>query len=120
MNVNPGTTTIPLSGANSSGNTVVRIDSPQWQNNRMQVSSITLNSGATLLPYEPSKLVFQFIGDSLSAVSALYGPCTKLLNLPQGQYLTDGVNQCWDFLTGEAFKAETTITAQPGIALTVR
>ena len=36
----------------------------------MYLQKIILNAGARLLPYTPSKLSFQFIGDSLSSVSA--------------------------------------------------
>jgi len=61
-----------------------------------------VNEGATLLPYSPSKLAFLVIGDSLSA----------------GQFLEKGVDQAWPFLVGENFKAEHTVTAQPGAALT--
>lgn len=38
----------------------------------------------------------------------------------QGQFLPQGVDQAWGFLTGEHFKAEHTIIAQPGAALSVR
>lgn len=44
----------------------------------------------------------------------------RLLNdLQKGQYLPQGVDQAWPFLTGEAFKAEHVVVAQPGITLTV-
>lgn len=33
------------------------------------------SQGAKLLPYKPSELAFQFIGDSLSAVSSLPVTC---------------------------------------------
>jgi hypothetical protein len=36
----------------------------------------------------------------------------------KGQFLPLGVDQAWPFLVGEAFKAEHTIIAQPGAALT--
>ncbi|THH02368.1 hypothetical protein EW026_g486 [Hermanssonia centrifuga] len=58
--------------------------------------------GAKLLPYTPSKLAFQVIGDSLSA----------------GQYLEQGVLQAWPALTAEFFKSEVNVNAQPGAALT--
>ena len=35
----------------------------------------------------------------------------------QGQYLPEGVDQAWTFLTGEYFKAEHNINAQPGATL---
>ncbi|THH04832.1 hypothetical protein EW145_g5236 [Phellinidium pouzarii] len=106
VNVSSGSNVLPLDSiglsGSSEGNTVVRINSWNWEQNRVNLESIALNSGAELLPYTPSNLAFQFIGDSLSA----------------GQYLPQGVDQAWTFLTGEAFKAEHLINAQPGIALT--
>ncbi|KAF9074340.1 SGNH hydrolase-type esterase domain-containing protein, partial [Rhodocollybia butyracea] len=81
---------------------VVRLNVEGWQNNRINLENILLNSDAKLVPYTPSNLVFQFIGDSLSA----------------GQFLPEGVDQAWPFLTGEHFKAEHNINAQPGAALT--
>ncbi|ETW80070.1 hypothetical protein HETIRDRAFT_322385 [Heterobasidion irregulare TC 32-1] len=105
VNVSAGTNPIPLTQssaqAQKSSHTVVRINAVGWQDNRVNLDSITLNSGATLLPYKPSKLAFQYIGDSLSA----------------GQYLPQGVDQAWPFLTGEFFKAEHVVIAQPGAAL---
>ncbi|TFK68764.1 SGNH hydrolase [Pluteus cervinus] len=83
--------------------TVVRINVEGWQDNRIQLEHIAVNRDAVLLPYKPNKLVFQFIGDSLSAVS--------------GQYLPAGVNQAWPFLVGEYFKAEHRVNAQPGATL---
>ncbi|KAI0318124.1 SGNH hydrolase-type esterase domain-containing protein [Amylostereum chailletii] len=102
VNVTVGANTIPLDGGSRSGSTVVRVNVEGWQNNRIHLDTITLNDGATLLPYKPSKLAFQFIGDSLSA----------------GQFLDQGVDQAWPFLTGEFFKAEHVVVAQPGAALT--
>jgi len=105
VNLTEGRNTIPLGAlpkSSKTGNTVVRINSWGWQNNRVNLESLELNGGAKLLPFTPSKLAFQFIGDSLSA----------------GQFLPQGIDQAWPFLTGEAFKAEHTIQAQPGIALT--
>ncbi|KAA1475933.1 hypothetical protein DENSPDRAFT_842816 [Dentipellis sp. KUC8613] len=106
VNVSEGVNHIPLGlGADEDDRLdarhVVRIDSWGWVDNRANLQSITLNRGAQLLPYTPSKLAFEFIGDSLSA----------------GQYLPAGVEQAWTFLVGENFKAEHTVTAQPGIAL---
>ncbi|KAJ7821224.1 SGNH hydrolase-type esterase domain-containing protein [Mycena olivaceomarginata] len=71
--------------------TVVRVNVEGWQNNRINLE----------IPYIPSKLAFQFVGDSLSA----------------GQFLPKGVDQAWPFLVGEAFKAEHVVVAQPGAAL---
>ncbi len=78
-----------------------------------------------MLPYIPSKLAFQFIGDSLSAVSIIedlrFVLESKSGVVPgsQGQYLPEGVDQAWPFLTGEYFKAEHRINAKPGAALSV-
>ncbi|KAF9562852.1 SGNH hydrolase [Agrocybe pediades] len=108
VNVSAGANPLPLNAppalvaAKKPSSTLVRINVEGWQNNRINLESITLNSDASLLPYEPSKLAFQFIGDSLSA----------------GQFLPQGVDQAWPFLVGEKFKAEHRINAQPGAALT--
>lgn len=101
VNVSQGANIIPLDGSNSRGNSVVRITTEGWQDNRMQLDSIVLNQGAQVRPYTPSKLVFQVIGDSLSA----------------GQYLDQGVLQAWPVLTSENYKAELRVNAQPGAAL---
>ncbi|KAF7967360.1 hypothetical protein HWV62_30979 [Athelia sp. TMB] len=103
VNVSAGVNVIPLEGLENGGskNTVLRINAQQWQDNRINLETLTLNSGAKLIPYTPSKLAFQFIGDSLSA----------------GQFLPQGVDQAWPFLTGEAYKAEHVVVAQPGAAL---
>ncbi|KAK7013116.1 SGNH hydrolase-type esterase domain-containing protein [Favolaschia claudopus] len=104
VNVSEGFNSIPIPASfkGSNKNTVVRVNVEAWQNNRMNLESLTFNPGASLEPYTPSKLAFQFIGDSLSA----------------GQFLPKGVDQAWPFLVGEAFKAEHVVTAQPGAALT--
>ncbi|KAK7448419.1 hypothetical protein VKT23_013682 [Stygiomarasmius scandens] len=109
FNVSEGKNDIPLSqlaGLSSdserSRSSVVRLNVEGWQNNRIDLQNITINSDASLLPYTPSRLVFQFIGDSLSA----------------GQFLPKGVDQAWPFLVGEQFKAEHVVTAQPGATLT--
>ena len=92
VNVSEGANVIPLSSLGSSTSvegqsTVVRITTEGWQNNRINLESIELNSvrvgaysisssalthlqGAKLLPFTPSRLAFQVIGDSLSAVSS--------------------------------------------------
>ncbi|PPQ80335.1 hypothetical protein CVT25_003618 [Psilocybe cyanescens] len=107
VNASTGITAIPLPNSvanlHSKSSTIVRINVEGWQNNRINLENIILNSDAALLPYEPSKIAFQFIGDSLSA----------------GQFLPQGVDQAWPFLVGEIFKAEHRINAQPGAALTV-
>ncbi|EGN92302.1 hypothetical protein SERLA73DRAFT_191343 [Serpula lacrymans var. lacrymans S7.3] len=103
MNATQGANAIPLGSIPTGTSTsVIRINSEGWEENNMNLESIQLNAGAQLLEYEPSKLAFQFIGDSLSA----------------GQYVPEGVDQAWPFLTSEYFKAEHNIQAQPGIALT--
>ena len=158
VNVSSGANVIPLSDPSSAqkapvkGPTqVVRINVEGWQNNRINLESITLNKvismtcigfksrlcsrktgkpkEAQLLPYTPSKLALQFIGDSLSAVSIEDRHRLSGLNRvltrgvgsgSQGQFLPQGVNQAWPFLTGEFFKAEHRVNAQPGAALSVR
>ncbi|KAF5329503.1 hypothetical protein D9619_009086 [Psilocybe cf. subviscida] len=104
VNVSAGANVIPLPASRglSFKPSVVRINVEGWQNNRINLESIILNSDAVLLPYKPAKLSFQFIRDSLSA----------------GQFLPQGVDQAWPFLVGEAFKAEHRVNAQPGAALT--
>ena len=86
-NSESGAEAVPRTMTNSS---VVRINVEGWQNNRINLEAIVLNKvgipfivgkwglpgktdvldfqGAKLLPYAPSELAFQFIGDSLSAV----------------------------------------------------
>ncbi|KAJ8474756.1 hypothetical protein ONZ51_g7001 [Trametes cubensis] len=137
VNVSSGANVIPLSDPSSAQKTpvkgptqVVRINVEGWQNNRINLESITLNKvismtrigfksrlcsrktgkpkEAQLLPYTPSKLALQFIGDSLSA---------GVGSGSQGQFLPQGVNQAWPFLTGEFFKGEHRVNAQPGAAL---
>ncbi|KAJ7461925.1 SGNH hydrolase-type esterase domain-containing protein [Mycena latifolia] len=103
-NISEGSNAIPIPPSfkpDPEETTVVRVNVEGWQNNRMNLESIVLNQGASLVPYVPSKLAFQFIGDSLSA----------------GQFLPKGVDQAWPFLVGEAFKAEHVVVAQPGAAL---
>ncbi|KZT19865.1 hypothetical protein NEOLEDRAFT_926432 [Neolentinus lepideus HHB14362 ss-1] len=100
FNASAGSNAIPLSNVQTGPN-VVRINVEGWQNNRVNLESIVLNPGAVVLPYIPSPLAFQFIGDSLSA----------------GQYLSEGVDQAWPLLTSQYFKAEGTVNAQPGAAL---
>lgn len=70
VNVSAGTNDIPLQSSSTSKTktSVVRINVEGWQNNRINLESLELNDGARLLPYVHSKLAFQFIGDSLSAV----------------------------------------------------
>ncbi|KDQ56035.1 hypothetical protein JAAARDRAFT_132916 [Jaapia argillacea MUCL 33604] len=106
VNVSAGANPIPLTDLTfpnvTGNNAVVRFNVEGWQNNRINLLSIDLNDGAELLTYTPSKLAFQFIGDSLSA----------------GQFLPMGVDQAWGFLTGEYFRAEHRINAQPGATLT--
>ncbi|KAF9027410.1 hypothetical protein BDZ89DRAFT_1101915 [Hymenopellis radicata] len=99
LNVSEGFNTLPVNAPDR--DTTIRINVEGWQNNRMNLESLVLNSDASLLTYEPSALSFLFIGDSLSA----------------GQYLPMGINQAWPFLVGEHFNAEHTVIAQPGAAL---
>ncbi|THU94218.1 SGNH hydrolase [Dendrothele bispora CBS 962.96] len=111
FNVSEGQNDIPLSQLGDLSfdsetsrpqTSVVRLNVEGWQNNRIDLRNITINSDANLLPYKPWRLAFQFIGDSLSA----------------GQFLPKGVDQAWPFLVGEQFKAEHVIVAQPGATLT--
>lgn len=91
VNVSAGINTIPLNGlkhdSGSHSNTIVRINVEGWEYTRINLETITLNpvrhtysfsnqhcsytrrQGAQLVPYFPSELAFQYIGDSLSAVS---------------------------------------------------
>src|ERR1700761_2580920 len=77
VNVSEGANVIPLSvtsdtltlNSKRTTQTIVRINTEGWQNNRMNLESIELNAGAKLVNFTPQKLAFQFIGDSLSAVS---------------------------------------------------
>ncbi|KAF9045086.1 SGNH hydrolase-type esterase domain-containing protein, partial [Panaeolus papilionaceus] len=101
VNATQGENVIPLPNI-VSRRTSVRFNVQGWQNNRINLQSLYLNWDAALLPYEPTKRTFQFIGDSLSA----------------GQYLPLGVDQAWPFLVGEHYKAEHRINAQPGATLT--
>ncbi|KAJ6609122.1 SGNH hydrolase [Mycena sp. CBHHK59/15] len=106
FNATEGANVIPLSSSDvtqkrSGSGTVVRINVENYFNNRMNLESINLNPGARLLPYKPSKLVFEFIGDSFST----------------GYTTPEGILQAWTFLTGEKFKAEESVVAQPGAAL---
>jgi hypothetical protein len=81
-----------------------------------------------LVPYKPSKIAFEFIGDSFSTVSdfiihtTLH--CSLILIIYSGRYqgytTPDGILNAWDFLIGETFKAEETVVAQPGATLVVR
>ncbi|KAF5380321.1 hypothetical protein D9757_007969 [Collybiopsis confluens] len=116
-----GPTALNIEQTEGKSTSVVRLNVEGWQNNRINLESVLLNSvcmhffsqsnfeltwdcieDAKLLPYTPLKLAFQFVGDSLSA----------------GQFLPEGVDQAWPFLTGERFRAEHNVNAQPGAALT--
>ncbi|KAF7375739.1 SGNH hydrolase [Mycena sanguinolenta] len=105
LNASAGANVIPLAlrpqkklpGAT----TVVRINAEMYFDSQMNLESIDLNPGARLVPYVPSKLAFEFIGDSFST----------------GYTTPEGIIQAWDFLIGETFKAEESVVAQPGAAL---
>ncbi|KAJ7208929.1 hypothetical protein GGX14DRAFT_566627 [Mycena pura] len=102
MNATADANVIPVSLRKSRGaTTVVRINAEMYFNSQMNLESIDLNSGAQLVPYIPSKLAFEFIGDSLST----------------GYTTPDGILNAWDFIIGETFKAEESVVAQPGAAL---
>jgi len=105
LNDSEGSNILPLnfrSKQRKGSRSVVRVNAEGWQNNRLNIKSIVLNPEAKPLKYKPSKIAFQFIGDSLSA----------------GQFLENGVDGAWPFIVGETFKAEHNINAQPGAALT--
>ncbi|KAG9082958.1 hypothetical protein FRC07_014052, partial [Ceratobasidium sp. 392] len=88
VNITAGANVIPIPAVPASAkgkNRVVRINVEGWQNNRLHLEKIELNTGAVVKPYKPSPLRFQFIGDSLSA----------------GQYNPRGVNDAWTFLTAQ-------------------
>ncbi|KAF8602015.1 hypothetical protein BDV93DRAFT_538470 [Ceratobasidium sp. AG-I] len=105
INATAGVNNIPIPAAPASAkgkNRVVRINVEQFSNTRIELKQIELNAGAVVKPYKPSPLRFQFIGDSLSA----------------GYFNPRGVNDAWDFLTAQEFKAEQNIIAQPGACLT--
>ncbi|KAJ7288858.1 SGNH hydrolase-type esterase domain-containing protein [Mycena rebaudengoi] len=103
FNATTGANTIPLKLTHKrpGSTTVVRINAEMYFNSQMHLESIDLNAGARLVPYKPSKLAFEFIGDSFST----------------GYTTPEGILQAWDFLVGETFKAEESVVAQPGAAL---
>ncbi|KAJ7677578.1 hypothetical protein B0H14DRAFT_3064722 [Mycena olivaceomarginata] len=92
INASAGANVIPIPPAKGKRTTVVRINAEMYFSSQMHLESIDLNAGAKLVPYRPSKLVFEFIGDSLST----------------GYLTPEGILQAWDFLIGETFKAEET------------
>lgn len=73
-----------------------------WTSVRLQLYGISFNKEAILLPYTPSKVEFEFIGDSISA----------------GCYSPQGQVTGWAFMTSEYFKVEHNQLAQPGACLT--
>ncbi|KIM28504.1 hypothetical protein M408DRAFT_307790 [Serendipita vermifera MAFF 305830] len=97
---------IPLSVSTSQASgrktrSVIRLMVQGWENNNLQLEKIILNSGSSLLSYQPSPLNFLFIGDSFGA----------------GQYISNGINGAWPSITAETFKAEQQDNAIPGICL---
>lgn len=102
-----GTNKLPLSNAgleeahSTTCTSIIRLHVDGWENNNLYLEKLIFNPGAQLLPYTPSPLSFQFIGDSLSS----------------GQYLPAGIDSSWTFLIAQAFKAEHRINAQPGASL---
>ncbi|KAG8998016.1 hypothetical protein FRB94_010776 [Tulasnella sp. JGI-2019a] len=107
VNISTGANVLPIPASTAvkgggKKTSVVRISTEEGYDNRIQIDSLVLNAGAKLLPYEPSKLHFQFIGDSLTA----------------GYLDPQGVVDSWAFLIGESFKAENNINAMSGICLT--
>ncbi|KAJ7716951.1 SGNH hydrolase-type esterase domain-containing protein [Mycena metata] len=102
LNASAGANVIPLALPHKrpGATTVVRINAEMYFDSQMNLESINLNAGAKLVLYKPSKIAFEFIGDSFSTVN--------------------GILNAWDFLIGETFKAEETVVAQPGATLVVR
>jgi len=73
-----------------------------WEFNRIQIKDIVIDGDSTrLLPYNPSPLLFEFIGDSLTA----------------GQYLSSEVLSSWAWHVADEYKAERNVIALPGVAL---
>ncbi|KAF7312931.1 SGNH hydrolase [Mycena kentingensis (nom. inval.)] len=103
MNATAGANNIPISLPHKSAKdtTVVRINAEMYFNSQMHLESIDLNPGAELVRYTPSKIAFEFIGDSFST----------------GYTTPEGILNAWDFIIGETYKAEHTVVAQPGAAL---
>jgi len=73
-----------------------------WEGNHLQIRDVVVDGSCQILPYAPSPLFFDFIGDSLTA----------------GQYLKNEVLASWAWKVADHFKAERRISALPGIALT--
>jgi hypothetical protein len=98
VNFSEGVNVLPLSAdghptlkKKKGAKTLVRVNVEGWQNNRIDLDSIVLNEvhlcclsitlhhrltlellkGAEVHPYIPSKIAFQFIGDSLTAVCGI-------------------------------------------------
>ncbi|KAJ7877490.1 SGNH hydrolase-type esterase domain-containing protein [Mycena leptocephala] len=96
VNATAGANIIPVPAAVArkrvGATTVVRINAEMYFSNQMNLESVDLNMGARLVPYKPSKIAFEFIGDSFST----------------GYTTPDGILNAWDFLIGETFKAEET------------
>ncbi|KAL0062741.1 hypothetical protein AAF712_010363 [Marasmius tenuissimus] len=105
VNASEGLNDIPIPSAvqqKPGSSTVVKFNVQGWQNDRINLKNVIVNSDAKLQPYKPSKLTFQFIGDSLVS----------------GQYLPLGINQAWPYLAAERYGAEYRINSQPGATLT--
>ncbi|KAJ7483793.1 hypothetical protein B0H11DRAFT_1200153, partial [Mycena galericulata] len=104
FNATQGANAIPLTFRTQKfpgSTTVVRINAEMYFDSQLNLESIDLNSGARLVPYKPSEIAFEFIGDSFST----------------GYTTPDGIINAWDFLIGETYKAEESVVAQPGAAL---
>ncbi|QRV84419.1 carbohydrate esterase family 2 protein [Ceratobasidium sp. AG-Ba] len=99
-----GTNVIQIPPSTSKKDRVVHLQVEGFVNNRIHLENVELNSGAIVKPYKPSKLRFQFIGDSLSC----------------GYFNPNGIDDAWTFLTAQNFKAEHNIQARPGACLTER
>ncbi|KAK1217861.1 hypothetical protein PQX77_019481 [Marasmius sp. AFHP31] len=111
VNASQGLNDIPIPSPaqqKSGTSTIVKFNVQGWQNNRINLKNVIVNlvnahvmADAKLQPYKPSKLTFQFIGDSLVS----------------GQFLPLGINQAWPYLAAERYGAEYRINSQPGATL---
>ncbi|KAF7335239.1 SGNH-hydro domain-containing protein [Mycena sanguinolenta] len=120
----PNPIPIPESFNKSPGtdNTVVRINVEGWQNNRMNLESITLNPEcfvSSIYSFKSGVPIHWRLSVSCKLLHAMFSTIFVQCSISrvQGQFLPKGVDQAWPFLVGETFKAEHVVNAQPGAAL---
>ncbi|KAJ7627220.1 hypothetical protein FB45DRAFT_991278 [Roridomyces roridus] len=83
----PGANVIPLpapatlNSNEANGTTVVRINAEMYFSSQMNLESIVLNEGAHLVPYVPSAIAFEFIGDSFSTETVVAQPGAALTDI---------------------------------------